>query len=108
MMRMETDEERIAAVLHDVVEDTHWTLDMLKNEGFSTAVLKAIEHLTKREGEDYEKFIARVKRNQLAIKVKIADLEDNMDLTRMSTISKGDIKRLLKYHSAWLKLNGLE
>jgi (p)ppGpp synthase/HD superfamily hydrolase len=104
MLRMETNTERIAAVLHDVVEDSEWTLDMLRKEGFSGDIINALENLTKRKGEDYKDFIKRIETDRLASKVKIADLEDNMDLRRMNAISERDIKRLMKYHEAWLRL----
>src|SRR5688572_12689020 len=79
MMRMKTESEKIAAILHDVVEDTGWTIEMLRDQDFSEEVLEAVECLTKREGESYEEFIERAGTNPVARRVKIADLEDNMD-----------------------------
>src|SRR5690606_22759929 len=84
MLRMRTDAERIAAVLHDVVEDTEWTIERLRHEGFSEEVLRAVEALTKRKGEDYFDFCRRARCNEIARKVKLADLTDNMDLKRLT------------------------
>src|SRR5690349_12469488 len=59
MLRVQTDAERMAAVLHDVVEDTDWTLDALREHGFPDEVVTAVDHLTRREGESYEEFVTR-------------------------------------------------
>lgn len=110
MMKMDTDEERTAAVLHDVVEDTDWTMEMLAAEGIPPRVLEAVDRLTKRPGEedDYPAFIERVKPDPLARKVKIADLEDNMDIRRVREISDKDVERLRKYLKHWLDLRQSE
>ena len=101
MMRVETEEEQIVAILHDVVEDTDWTFDALRNEGFSETVIKALETVTKQsEDEDYEDFIKRSLRNDIGRKVKIADLLENLDVTRIGELSEKDIKRINKYKKA--------
>ena len=100
MMKMATETEQITAVLHDVVEDTDWTRERLQQEGFHGEILGALECLTRQDGEDYGKFIERVKRNPLAIKVKIADLEDNLDGSRLNGVTADDAKRLEKYQQA--------
>jgi len=100
MMKMETEAEQITAVLHDVVEDTDWTMERLLQEGFHGEILDALECLTRQDGEDYGKFIERVKRNPLAIKIKIADLEDNLDVSRLNDVTADDAKRLEKYQQA--------
>src|SRR5262249_34535934 len=104
MFKMTTDEEMMTAILHDVVEDSDWTIEALRAEGFSESVLQAVECLTSRDGETYEQFIARVKENPIAVKVKIADLEDNMDMKRLSQFSDKDIERFKKYHRHWREL----
>ena len=106
MMRMESEAAMMAAVLHDVVEDSAWTLDLLRAEGFSEEVLEAVDCLTHREGESYEAFVKRVKNNAIARRVKLADLEDNMNLKRLNEITSKDLTRLEKYHRAWLSLTG--
>lgn len=78
-----TEEEKIVALLHDVVEDTDITLDDLRREGFSAEVLDALQCLTKIKGEDYMDFIRRVATNPLATQVKLHDLRDNMDVSRL-------------------------
>ncbi|ACL03330.1 metal dependent phosphohydrolase [Desulfatibacillum aliphaticivorans] len=105
MMRMHSPEALMAAVLHDVVEDTDWTLDDLKKEGFSEEVLEALDHLTWRQDEKYGEYIERLKSNPLARVIKLADLEDNMDLTRIARPSAKDFERVRKYHKAWARLS---
>src|SRR6266404_6959613 len=107
MCRVETEAEKIVAVLHDVVEDTDWTFKELKREGFGDQILKAVDCLTKREGEEYEDFIQRSASNSLSRRVKIADLEDNMDVRRLKRVAEKDKERLEKYLSAWRELQGM-
>jgi (p)ppGpp synthase/HD superfamily hydrolase len=104
MLRMSSETEMMAAVLHDVVEDTDWTLDQLRQAGFAEEVVQAVECLTHRDHETYDEFVARVRTNVIASKVKLADLEDNMDMRRLRTLTEKDTQRLHKYHQAWLAL----
>lgn len=108
MLRLAHDQERIVAVLHDVVEDTAVTLDDLRNEGFSDAVVGAIDSLTKREGETYQAFIERAARDPIACRVKLADLAENSDLSRLGEPSQKDLDRLEKYRKATDYLTALE
>ena len=108
MFRMTSDTERMVAILHDVVEDTDWTFDDLEEEGFPAEVLEAVDCLTRRDGESYEEFIKRVNTNPIARQVKIADLEDNMDIKRISNLTCKDMKRFMKYHQAWFALTKTE
>jgi (p)ppGpp synthase/HD superfamily hydrolase len=100
MLRMETEPERITAILHDVIEDSDWTLDGLRERGFSGEVVEAIDHLTHRPEESYEDYVERASKNRIALKVKIADLEDNLDLTRIKEPTEENIARLRKYERA--------
>lgn len=104
MTRMKTEDEMIAAVLHDVVEDTSVTLNNLRDEGFDEALLRAIDCLTHRVGESYENYIERVESNAIARQVKIADLEDNMDVRRITNLGERDLRRLEKYTRTWHQL----
>ena len=105
MAKMETVTEKIVAVLHDVIEDNKkYSLKKLKKKGFPAEVIEALDCLTKRKGELYEPFIGRVKKNKLATKVKIADLEDNMDTRRLPKLTGKDLERLAKYHRARRRL----
>ena len=106
MLSVDTPEARMAAVLHDVVEDTAVTLEQLRSEGFPEAVIEAVEALTKRDGEDYEAFIRRVAPNPIARKVKLADLRDNSDLSRIAEPTEKDRARLEKYRRAIETLEG--
>jgi (p)ppGpp synthase/HD superfamily hydrolase len=105
MMKMENQDGMIAAMLHDVVEDSSVTLADLRAEGFSEEVIAAVDHLTRREGEAYEIFINRLRHNPLAVKVKLADLEDNMDIRRIENVTGRDIERIQKYQAAREKLS---
>lgn len=101
-------DEKIVGVLHDVVEDTNWTFEDLAAEGFSAEVIEALRCVTKlSESEPYDKFIARVKRNPLAVAVKLNDLSDNMDIRRLPYLSDKDVKRLKRYLKAYKQLTGV-
>jgi len=100
MMKMDNVSEMIVAVLHDVVEDTVLTLDHLKEKGFSERELSAIDHLTRRKRESYTKFIKRVKEDPIAVRVKLVDIEDNLDIKRLNMLTKKAIKRLKKYRKS--------
>ncbi|SDT87161.1 HD domain-containing protein [Pseudomonas pohangensis] len=100
MLRMTGSEERMAAVLHDAVEDSPITLDMLRNEGFPESVVRAVDALTKRANENYEAFVARAALDPIGRKVKLADLLENSDLSRLSSPSEKDMARVEKYRKA--------
>ena len=100
MLKMHTDTERIAAVLHDVVEDSDWSLEGLCQQGFQEEVITALDCLTRKENETYESFIERVNTNPTARTVKIADLQDNMDLERINNPTEEDFARIEKYRKA--------
>lgn len=104
MMRMETEIEMTAAVLHDVVEDTDWTLDELRQAGFPDAVVDAVDGLTRRDGEPYTAYVKRASADPIARKIKLADLEDNMDLRRAVALTEDDLQRMKRYHRHWVML----
>jgi (p)ppGpp synthase/HD superfamily hydrolase len=104
MCRMETDTERMIAVLHDVIEDTDYTLDDLRRIGYSDEIVEAVDCLSRREDETYEQFIQRIKPNALARRVKLADLLDNMDIRRAGLLQEKDLERLQRYQNAWFEL----
>lgn len=108
MMQMKSEAAMIVAVLHDVVEDTDWTFEMLREQGFSEEVLTALDGVTNRSGESYDEFIERAKTNPIARQVKIADLEDNMNMRRIGEVRPKDLERLEKYHKSWRLLTELE
>lgn len=109
MLTLDDPDERIAAILHDVVEDTGWTLDDLRAEGFAEPILAAIEAVTKREGESYDEFVQRSGANAIGRRVKLADLADNSDTTRLGPeITERDRARLEKYERAIAALRALE
>jgi GTP diphosphokinase / guanosine-3',5'-bis(diphosphate) 3'-diphosphatase len=96
--------EKIVAVLHDAVEDSDLTLEDLKQMGFSEEVVTAIAAITKQADEDYERYLARVIANPIAVKVKIADMTDNMDMSRLPNPTDKDWDRLQKYEATLPKL----
>ena len=102
-----TEDEKIVGVLHDVIEDTDWTFEKLAEEGFSQEIISALRCVTKlSENENYDDFIDRVKKNPLAVAVKINDLTDNMDIRRLPYLSDKDVKRMKKYLKAYKRLTG--
>ena len=105
MLKFHAEDEMIVAVLHDVVEDSLFTLESLKEYGFSEIVINAIASLTKSKGESYEDFVSRVSNNDLARKIKIEDIKDNLDLTRLDKVTDKDLARVEKYHRALKRLN---
>lgn len=102
--RCRTDEERIVAILHDTIEDTDVTPDYLLSEGFPRNIVEAVLSVTRNNGESYNDFILRSKRNPIGRQVKIHDLEDNMDITRLQSLSEKDLERLNKYLKAYRTL----
>ena len=104
MLRVQTEAERMVAMLHDVVEDTALTLEELREHGFPAEVVAAVDHLTRRDGEGYGEYVERAAANPVARRVKIADLEDNMDVRRLGALSAADVERLDRYHRAWRRL----
>lgn len=98
--QMDDEYSTCAALLHDVVEDTEYTIDDLKKEGFPQPVTDAVYALTRQTGMPYEDYIKIVKNNPLATKVKLADIEHNSDPTRMDKMKAEDIRRIEKYTKA--------
>lgn len=97
MLRLESQDEMVAGVLHDVVEDTPVTLDDLRRAGFSGKVLSAVEALTKRDGETRLEAARRAAADPVARNVKLADNMDNMDLSRLPSPTEKDLMRLEEY-----------
>ena len=97
MLRVSTEHERMAAVLHDVVEDTPVTLEQLTSEGFPPSVVAAVEALTKRTGETRLEAARRAAMNTIARSVKLADNAENMDLSRIANPNEKDYARLEEY-----------
>ena len=106
MFAVEGEVARIVAVLHDVVEDSDTTFDDLLVMGYSEEVLSALDCVTRREDETYMEFVQRAKVNPIARQVKLADMEDNMDVRRLTEISHKDRQRLNRYRNAWKFLKG--
>lgn len=104
MMKQESEDARIVAVLHDVVEDSEITWADLEDAGFQPCVIEALKLLTHEENRSYEEYVALLAPNELARRVKIADLEDNLDLRELPELTERDLVRVGKYHRAWTAL----
>lgn len=102
--RCKTQKSKVIALLHDVIEDTPITPDELKAEGIPADIVEAVLTLSRRQDEPYEEYINRVAPHPLCREVKIADLEDNMDIRRLTEIGESDVIRLKKYLKAWKTL----
>jgi len=96
-----TDEATVCvALLHDVVEDTDITFDQLKMEGFPNEILQALKLLTHDQSVPYMDYVKEIKSNPIAVKVKLADLTHNSDLTRMDVVDEWAVRRTEKYQKA--------
>ncbi|MBC8043623.1 MAG: bifunctional (p)ppGpp synthetase/guanosine-3',5'-bis(diphosphate) 3'-pyrophosphohydrolase [Rhizobacter sp.] len=104
MNRLATAEQKIVGVLHDAVEDSDLTLPELAEAGFPPELVAAIDAITKREGEDYEVYLNRVMTNPVALAVKIADMTDNLDPSRIATPTEKDVARMKKYQAVLPRL----
>lgn len=92
---------KIVALLHDTVEDGDITAEYLLMQGFPTYMVDAVLSVSRNKEEDYFNFIQRCKSNPIGRIVKLADLKDNMDVTRLNELTDKDIERLKKYHKAY-------
>jgi len=97
LLNLKTADERMAAALHDVVEDTPMTFEDLEAEGFGAAVIDALRALTKEPGETRMSAAKRAAQDAVAVRVKIADVTDNMNLARISKPTPKDRARLEEY-----------
>ena len=98
--QMTDEESTIVALLHDVVEDTDYTIEDLREMGFSESVLAAIKLMTHEPDISYMEYVARIKTNTTARAVKLADLRHNSDLTRLTSVTPYDEARAEKYKKA--------
>ncbi|WP_326514054.1 GTP pyrophosphokinase [Clostridium intestinale] len=103
MLSLDNDEDRIVGILHDVLEDTSITLRHLEDNGFhgEIEILDALVSITRKSNESYKDFILRVKLNPIALRVKLADLRDNMDISRINNPTEKDFARIEKYKKAY-------
>ena len=104
MLQFDDENSQITALLHDVVEDSPITFEDLEKDGYPPEVLSALHCLTKKKGEDYDEFISRVLTDPLACRVKLADLMDNSNLSRLATVGTEDLDRVAKYARALTRI----
>ena len=98
--QIKTEQEKAVALLHDVLEDSDITAADLLAYGLSNEVVTAVQTLTKKKGQSYQDYLEKVKSNNLARVVKLADLKHNSDLSRLKTVSNTDYERVKKYKNA--------
>ena len=98
--QMRDEDTTVVALLHDVIEDTDYTLDDLRELGFEDRVILAIALMTHDDAVPYMEYVAEIKKNPIARAVKLADLRHNSDMTRLDTVSPWDEKRAEKYAEA--------
>ena len=98
--QMDDEDSIVAALLHDVVEDTAYSLADLRAMGFPEKALEAVALLTHDPAEPYLSYVARVKENPIARRVKLADLRHNSDLSRIKKVTERDLERVEKYAAA--------
>ena len=104
MMNIKDEKQRIVAVLHDVIEDTNVTDKDLILQGLDYELVNVILTLTRNKSESYDEYIDRISKDEFAIQVKLADLEDNMDMSRLKNPTVKDYDRVVKYGKAREKL----
>ncbi len=98
--QMETEETTIVALLHDLVEDTRYTLKYLEKKGYDKTVIDAIALMTHADGVDYMDYVRAIKENPIAKAVKLADLKHNSDISRLDVVDEKALKRREKYLEA--------
>ena len=98
--QMETEETAVVALLHDVVEDTDYTLEDLAAMGFGKIIIDALALLTHDNSVDYMSYVRKIKENPVATAVKMADLQHNSDLSRLDNIDEKALQRREKYLQA--------
>ena len=103
--QMKDEDTTVVALLHDVVEDTDYTLENLREMGFNQRIIAAIALMTHAEGVPYMDYVAKIKGNPIAKAVKLADLAHNSDITRMDVVDEKAIARVDKYAKAIRFLN---
>ena len=106
MLKFQTEKEMIVAVLHDVVEKSDWTIPRLRQKGFDNDILEAVDLLTRRDSQPYLDYINKLTENSLARRIKIADIEDNIDPQRMGRPSENDLEKLSRLLEAMRTLKG--
>ncbi len=100
-MKCKSIDAKIVAILHDVIEDTKVDANYLIENGFPKEIVDIVLLLSRKKGEQYSEYINRIKNNPIAKEVKTYDLEDNLDIKRLSKIDESDIRRLNKYLTAY-------
>jgi GTP pyrophosphokinase len=104
MRDVENEEEKVVALLHDVVEDSTVSFEDLERR-FSDRIVDAVRAMTKKDDESYSEFIERAKENEISREVKKADIRDNLDLSRLDEVTEEDLQRAKNYHKSLEELS---
>jgi len=104
MFKADTMEEKIIAILHDVIEKTEKDFEFLRNAGISDKIILAVDALSRRSGESYDKYIDRVAENKLAKTIKILDLKDNIYSLNIDKQEQNNSVQYVKYQTALNRL----
>ena len=100
-------ELQMIAIMHDLIEDTDVTLSQLRDMGFSERVVRGVDLMSHNEEVPYMDYVKNISFNPDTVKVKLADLEDNSNITRLKGLSKKDHERMEKYHIAFTYLENI-
>ena len=106
--QMETEETVTVALLHEVVEDSSYTLEALEQEGFPPKILEAVHLMTHQDGVPYMEYVQALAQNPIARKVKLADLTHNSDPSRLAVVDEFAKRRMERYSEAMAYLKALE
>jgi (p)ppGpp synthase/HD superfamily hydrolase len=101
MSRLAEPSEQTAALLHDVIADSDLTLDDFRAREYDPEVVEALDRLNRRDAESFEDFIERIRQHPVARRVKIADLENHLDLRNWTSIGEREQERLNRYRRSW-------
>lgn len=104
MNNVSNEEEKIVAILHDVIEDSDYTFEDLRKDGFKENIIDALMLLTHNKDVDYFEYIDNIKNNKIAKTIKIQDLKHNLDITRLDNLDEKAIENLKKYFKAYKSL----
>lgn len=98
--QMNDEDTTVVALLHDVIEDTDYTIEDIRSMGFSNNVINALILMTHDKAIPYMDYVAKIKKDPIARQVKLADLRHNSDLTRLDSFGEKDLNRVKKYKAA--------
>ena len=100
LIKAKSNEERIIAILHDVIEKTNISLLDLKNNGFDQNIISSIDSLSRRRSESYIEYIERLMQNKISVKIKLLDLADNIKIHSKNNYNGIYDAKIIQYKNA--------